>query len=92
MAKNRTKRHGRLCLRVAILLVVAFVFLKGMQMVAQLQEKQEQIDAYSLQIANAQVYNEELEEKNANHEQYLEQQLREKGYARSNDQFYQFSN
>lgn len=79
-------------MRIAVLLLLAFVFMKGMQVLAQIQERQTQIDEVNRQIAVAQLYNEDLEEKSKNSDQYLEQRLRENNYVRPNDQVYQFSN
>ena len=63
-----------------------------MQVLAQIQERQSQIDELNRQIAVAQLYNEDLEEKSKNSNQYLEERLRENNYVRPNDQVYQFSN
>ncbi len=92
MARVRKARRGSWCLRIAVLLLLAFVFMKGMQVLAQIQERQTQIDEVNRQIAVAQLYNEDLEEKSKNSDQYLEQRLRENNYVRPNDQVYQFSN
>lgn len=92
MAQVRKARRSSWCLRIAVLLLLAFVFLKGMQVLAQIQERQDQIDELSRQIAVAQLYNEDLEEKSKNSNQYLEERLRENNYVRPNDQVYQFSN
>ena len=89
MARVRKARRGSWCLRIAVLLLLAFVFMKGMQVLAQIQERQTQIDEVNRQIAVAQLYNEDLEEKSKNSDQYLEQRLRENNYVRPN---YQFSN
>lgn len=61
-------------------------------MLAQIQERRTQIDEVNRQIAVAELYNEDLEEKSRNSDQYLEQRLRENNYVRPNDQVYQFSN
>ena len=92
MARVRKTRRGSWCLRIAVLLLLAFIFMKGMQVLAQIQERQSQIDELSRQIAVAQLYNEDLEEKSKNSNQYLEERLRENNYVRPNDQVYQFSN
>lgn len=92
MARAHKVRRGSWCLRIAVLLLLAFTFIKGMQVLAQIHERQTQIDEVNRQIAVAQLYNEDLEEKSKNSEQYLEQRLRENNYVRPNDQVYQFSN
>lgn len=92
MARVRKTRRGSWCLRIAVLLLLAFIFMKGMQVLAQIQERQSQIDELNRQIAVAQLYNEDLEEKSKNSNQYLEERLRENNYVRPNDQVYQFSN
>lgn len=60
MARVRKARRGSWCLRIAVLLLLAFVFMKGMQVLAQIQERQTQIDEVNRQIAVAQLYNEDL--------------------------------
>lgn len=92
MARVRKTRRGSWCLRIAVLLLLAFIFMKGMQVLAQIQERQSQINELNRQIAVAQLYNEDLEEKSKNSNQYLEERLRENNYVRPNDQVYQFSN
>lgn len=92
MTRVRKARRSSWCLRIAVLLLLAFIFMKGMQVLAQIQERQSQIDELNRQIAVAQLYNEDLEEKSKNSNQYLEERLRENNYVRPNDQVYQFSN
>lgn len=92
MARVRRARRSSWCLRFAIVLLLAFTFIKGMQVLAQIQERRTQIDEVNRQIAVAELYNEDLEEKSRNSDQYLEQRLRENNYVRPNDQVYQFSN
>ena len=92
MTRVRKTRRSSWCLRIAVLLLLAFIFIKGMQVLAQIKERQSQIDELNRQIAVAQLYNEDLEEKSKNSNQYLEERLRENNYVRPNDQVYQFSN
>lgn len=92
--KTRTpaKRKIHWVARFIIVVVIAVVFVKMVQLHMQINAKQQEIDRLDDAIAVAQVYNEDLTEKNEHYEQYLEQRLRSAGYVYSNDQVYQFSN
>ena len=79
--------------RVLLVAAVLFLFVKVVQVNAQMAEKQELIDSLKADIETAIVYNEDLAEKNdGDFAGYLEKRLREAGYVFPNDQIYQFSN
>ncbi len=80
-------------IRILLVAGVLFLFVKVVQVNAQMAEKQELIESLKADIETAKVYNEDLAEKNeSDFAGYLEKRLREKGYVFPNDQIYQFSN
>ena len=80
-------------LRILIVAGALFVFVKTVQLYAQIVEKREIIDHLQTEVNNARLYNEDLEEKlNGDFAGYLEERLRKDGFVHPNDQIYQFVN
>ena len=79
--------------RILLVAAVLFLFVKVVQVNAQLAEKQGIIDSLAVEKEKAVVYIEDLKEKiEGDFAGYLEKKLREEGFVRPNDQIYQFVN
>ncbi len=90
---KRTKRTGRktrVLVSFIIVTLVAFFFVKMVQLQVQLDEKQGQLDSLFEQITMVQIQNEDLQAKNDSleTEEGQKQQLRENGYVADDDQVY----
>ena len=90
---KRTKRTGRktrVLVSFIIVTLVAFFFVKMVQLQVQLDEKQGQLDSLFEQITMVQIQNEDLQAKNDSleTEEGQKQQLRENGYVADDEQVY----
>ena len=93
MAKRRHRKKNSALLRIVIVAAVAFGFFKLVQIQMQINEKQAQIDALAERKAVAEVYNEDLQDKNDNFDdEQMERQMYENGYVGPNDQVFKFAN
>ncbi len=91
-ARKQSKQRFSWAVRVVLLAVAALIFVKAVQLSMQISEKQKVYDQLQEDIAVIEVYNEDLAEKSADPQEYLEQRVREADYVYPNDQVYQFTN
>lgn len=79
--KNEKKKKSIL-LRVALIAFSIYVVIMMVQLQLELSASQKQLQDVNDKIAAQQRVNEDLETKNQNLDQYLEQEAREQGYAK----------
>lgn len=91
-AQKQVKQRLGWAVRIVLLAVGALIFVKAVQVSMQLNAKAAEYEKIQKEIAVMQVYNEGLEDKGANPEEYLNQRVREADYVYPNDQVYQFTN
>ncbi len=88
-AKTVAKKKNNWLLRIVLVACAAFLFLKAVQLHAQMDEKQRQIDALQNSIDNRTLLVEDLNEQIANADDYLERRANESGLAFPGQQIYQ---
>ena len=86
-AKSRSR--GGWVLRVLVIALTAFLFLKAVQLYGQLREKQQAMADLNNRIQTQIVVNEGLADQVENADEYLEHKANEDGYFMSGQQVYQ---
>ncbi len=90
-AGQKTKKKANWAVRIVLVAVAAFLFLKLVQLHVQLEEKQQQIDAMNESIKTQTLINEDLAEQITHADEYLERQANEDGLCLPGQQIYQSS-
>ena len=90
-AKNvrRTTKKRNWAVRILVVAVAAFLFLKLVQLHVQLEDKQQQIDNLNGNIYKQMLLNEDLSEQIANADEYLERKANDSGLYKPGQQIYQ---
>lgn len=86
---HRAKKKSNWAVRLVLVAVAAFLFLKLVQLHVQMEEKQQLIDQMNDSITKQALINEDLGEQIANAEEYLERQANEAGLCLPGQQIYQ---
>ncbi len=91
---KRTKKKVHWLIPLVVVAVIAFVFVKMVQLQVQLDEKQGEFNALQDQIAVTKIQNEDLAAKNdsLDTDKGQKQQLYDYGYVNDNDQVYVYTN
>ncbi|MBQ8683995.1 MAG: hypothetical protein IJ518_05735 [Clostridia bacterium] len=85
----RKKKKSNWALRIVLVAVVAFLFLKSVQLHAQLEDKQKQLDQMAEETIRRELIIEDLEEQKNNADALLEQKANENGLCHPGQQIYQ---
>ena len=86
---RRTTKKRNWAVRVLVVAVAAFLFLKLVQLHVQMEEKQQQIVDMNNSIHKQMLINEDLGEQIANADEYLERKANEAGLYLPGQQIYQ---
>lgn len=93
MAAKKTVKYtaGRrgLIVRLLLIALVLFVFLKAVQLYGQLKQKRLALESLNSQIQTQTVYNEGLMDQVSNADEYVEHKANEDGYYMPGQQIYQ---
>lgn len=87
-ARQKTKKQNWV-LRVLLVAVTAFLFVKVVQLHVQMENKEQQIAQLNDSIYKQTLINEDLEEQKSNVDKYLERQANEAGKYLPGQQIYQ---
>ena len=90
-AKTKAKSRPNWVLRLVLVAVAVFLFLKMVQLHVQLDQKEQMLHELAAAEAKQEVINEALSEQVAHAEDFLEQQANENGYFYAGQQIYQSS-
>ncbi len=86
---QRAKPKRNWAMRIVLVALAAFLFLKLVQLHVQIEEKQQQIDALGDSIVKQMLINEDLNGQIANADEYLERQANDAGLCLPGQQIYQ---
>ncbi len=86
---QRVKPKRNWAMRIMLVALAAFLFLKLVQLHVQIEEKQQQIDALGDSIVKQMLINEDLNGQIANADEYLERQANDAGLCLPGQQIYQ---
>ena len=86
--RQKTKKRNWV-LRILLVAVTAFLFVKGVQLHVQMENREQQIAQLNDSIYKQTLINEDLEEQNSNVAKYLERQANEAGKYLPGQQIYQ---
>ncbi len=87
-ARPKQKKKS-IFLRVALLAFAVYMVVVLVQLQMEISDRQKDIDALYTQIAQQQRLNEDLQNKVADNDLYLEQQARDNGYVRPGEDVFQ---
>ena len=90
-ARAKAKKRPNWALRLVLVAVAAFLFLKMVQLHVQLDQKEQTLHELTADEVKQEVRNEALNEQVAHVEDFLEQQANENGYFHAGQQIYQSS-
>ena len=90
-ARAKAKKRPNWVLRLVLVAVAAFLFLKMVQLHVQLDQKEQTLHELTAAEAKQEVLNEALGEQVAHADDFLEQQANENGYFYAGQQIYQSS-
>lgn len=86
---TKARSRGGWVLRILVIALTAFLFLKAVQLYGQLREKQQAMAELNNRIQTQIVVNEGLADQVENADEYLEHKANEDGYYMSGQQVYQ---
>lgn len=86
---NRVANRRSLIVRLLLIALVLFVFLKAVQLYGQLKQKRLSLESLNNQIQTQTVYNEGLMDQVNNADEYVEHKANEDGYYMPGQQIYQ---
>ena len=87
--KKKKSKWGVRLMLIALAAFVAFVFVKGVQVYSQVQEKQQQLSELNDEKKKQTEINEDLKEQNKNPDAILEREANEAGLIHPDQQVYQ---